>query len=160
MCIVPQVCIAHSLLHALRTYHWGPACGDDAWTRDGDRNGAVPPPKGGHFSDAYHNFTVYWNRTVITWAVDGTPYVSRVAGQPSGLFVPSWPLYTILNTALSFWAGPQPPPTVGYPAAMRVDEVSAWVWAGAGSATGDFPIPFNATGLHPQAAGAAAPGRA
>jgi len=69
-------------------------------------------------------------------------------GQPAGLFVPSWPLYTILNTALSFWAGPQPPPTGGYPAYMYVADVAAYAWDGAGGATGQFEIPFNATGLH------------
>lgn len=138
------------------TFHWSTgACGVDAWSKDGDRNGLSPRPAGGHFSDAYHNFTVYFNASVITWAVDGHPYVSRVAGQPAGLFVPSWPLYAILNTALSPWAGPQPPPAAGYPAFMRVDSVHAWSWAGPGDgATGQFPVPFNATGLHPQAGGA------
>jgi beta-glucanase (GH16 family) len=143
------------------TYHWGTsACGVDAWTKDGDRNGLSPRPAGGHFSDDFHNFTAYYNASVITWAVDGQPYVSRVAGQPAGLFVPAWPLYTILNTALSFWAGPQPPPRDGYPAYMRVDSVRAWSWAGPGNAsTGDFPVPFNATGLQPQlAATKATPG--
>jgi beta-glucanase (GH16 family) len=143
------------------TYHWGTgACGVDAWSKDGDRNGLFPRPPGGHFSDGFHNFTVYFNATVITWAVDGHPFVSRVAGQPAGLFVPSWPLYAILNTALSFWAGPQPPPRDNYPAFMYVDSVHAWSWAGPGNATaGVFPVPFNATGLQPQhAAGAAAPG--
>jgi beta-glucanase (GH16 family) len=142
------------------TYHWGAACGSDAWTRDGDRNGDSPRPPGAHFSDAFHTFTAYFNATVITWAVDSAPYVSRVAGQPAGLFVPSWPLYTILNTALSFWAGPQPPPRDGYPAFMYVDYVRAWEWDGPSNGPGEFPVPFNATGLRPQLAASASPGHA
>lgn len=128
-------------------YHWGPSCGNDAWTQD-KRNGDAPHPAGQLYSDAFHNFTVYWNRTAITWAVDGAPYVSRVAGQPAGLFVPSWPLYTILNTAMAFWAGPQPPPAMPSPSYMFVDSVAMWRWDGAGGATGDFEIPYNGTGLN------------
>jgi beta-glucanase (GH16 family) len=130
------------------TYHWGQSCGKDDWASE-KRNGDFPRPPGGHFSDTYHNFTAYWNKTAITWAVDGSPYVSRIVGQPANLFVPSWPLYTIFNTALSFWAGPQPPPRDGYPAYMYVDRVSAWAWAGASGGPGEFAIPFNATGLQP-----------
>lgn len=140
------------------TYHWGSACGSDAWTRDGDRNGDAPRPSGAHYSDDYHVFTAYFNASVITWAVDGAPYVSRVAGQPAGLFVPSWPLYTILNTALSFWTGPQPPPRDNYPAYMYVDYVRAWEWGGPSNGPGGFPVPFNATGLRPQLAESASPG--
>ena len=138
------------------TYHWGPACDQDSWTKDGDRNGDAPRPSGGHYSDSFHNFTAYWNATAITWAVDGAAYVSRLAGEPAGLFVPSWPLYTILNTALSFWTGPQPPPTAGYPAFMFVDYVRSWAWDGPSGGPGEFPIPYNATGLRPQVAELAA----
>ena len=131
------------------TYHWGSQCNNDSWTQDGKRNGITLPPAGGHFSDAYHSFSVYMNATTITWAVDGAPYVSRVAGQPAGLFVPPWPLYTIFNTALSFWTGPQPPPEENYPAFMYVDSVRAWTWGGPNNGPGVFPIPFNGTGLGP-----------
>ena len=130
------------------TYHWGAACGKDGY--DG-RNGAVPPPAGSRFSEDFHNFTMFWNRTAITWEVDGAPYVSRFVGQPAGLFIPSWPLFTIFNTAMSFWGVPQPPPPLPEPVFMRVDCVRAWSWDGPGGETGDFPIPFNATGLHPAA---------
>lgn len=88
------------------TLHWGQACGVDEWNKD-HRQGVSPPPAGSHYSDAFHNFTLHWNKTVMTWSVDGQPYVSRVAGQPASLFIPSWSMFTILNTALSFWAGPQ-----------------------------------------------------
>lgn len=131
------------------TYHWGSACGKDDWSAD-KRNGAVLPPPHQHFSDDFHNFTAWFNATAITWAVDGAPFVSRFAGQPASLFVPSWPLFTIFNTALSFWAGPQPPPTGGYPAFMRVESVEFAQWDGAGAASGAFPIPVNMTGLRPQ----------
>jgi beta-glucanase (GH16 family) len=140
------------------TYHWGSSCGADGWSKD-HRKGIFPRPAREPFSAGFHNFTSYWNATHITWEVDGQPYVSRVAGQPAGLFVPSWPLYTIFNTALSFWGSePQPPPTVGYPVFMRVDWVGAWRWDGPGGDAGQFPIPYNGTGLQPNgAAGAVSP---
>ena len=135
------------------TYHWGSACGEDDWTSDGQRNGAAAPPAGHNFSDAFHIFGVYFNRTAITWHVDGSPYVSRLAGEPSNLFVPSWPLFTILNTAMAYWGPqPQPPTGEGLPAVMLVDEVNIFKWSGPGGATGDFEIPYNATGLAPQTA--------
>jgi beta-glucanase (GH16 family) len=131
------------------TYHWGQTCGADDWEKDGQRNGAFPHPPGEPFSAAFHNFTAYWNRTAITWEVDGHPYVSRLAGQPADLFVPSWPLFTIFNVAMSFFGVPQPPPPLAQPTYMRVDWAGAWRWDGPGGATGDFEIPFNATGLQP-----------
>ena len=134
------------------TYHWGAACGRDEWVADGDRNGDFPHPPSRPFSADFHNFSVWWNRTAISWAVDDQPYVSRVAGQPASLFVPSWPLFMIFNTALSFWAGPQPPPRDSYPQEMLVDSVGIWKWAGPGGDTGDFAIPYNATGLRPSSA--------
>ena len=130
------------------TYHWGAACGADAWALD-KRNGLFPHPPGAPFSAAFHNFTAYWNRTAITWEVDGSPYVSRTVGEPASLFVPSWPLFTIFNTAMSFWGVPQPPPALPYPVYMRVGFAGAWRWDGAGGATGDFEIPYNASGLQP-----------
>jgi beta-glucanase (GH16 family) len=129
------------------TYHWGQACGKDDWESDHQRNGHFPHPPGEPFSAAYHNFTAYWNRTAITWEVDGQPYVSRAAGEPADLFVPSWPLFTIFNTAMAFWGVPQPPPALAAPVYMRVDWAGAWRWDGPGGATGDFAIPYNATGL-------------
>jgi beta-glucanase (GH16 family) len=131
------------------TYHWGSACGQDEFEKDRGRNGDVVPPPGTRFSEKFHNFTAWWNATAVTWAIDGVPYVSRQVGHPASLFIPSWPLYHIFNTALSFWAGPQPPPRIGYPVYMRVDWVGAWAWDGPGGATGHFPIPYNATGLQP-----------
>ena len=91
------------------TYHWGAACGKDGWATD-HQNGAVPPPAGSRFSAGFHDFSAYWNRTHITWEVDGAPYVSRVVGQPAGLFVPSWPLFTIFNTAMCVCARAACPP--------------------------------------------------
>jgi beta-glucanase (GH16 family) len=132
------------------TYHWGSSCGNDLWSKDGQRNGDYPKPVNGFFSDDFHTFSVYYNATAITWAVDGNPYVSRTVGDPASLFVLSWPLYLILNTAMSFWGSAQPPPQVGFPVFMYVDYVSFAVFDGPGSATGNFPIPYNATGLQPQ----------
>ena len=133
------------------TYHWGAKCGIDEWSSDGQRNGAVPHPPHANFSAAFHTFAAFWNRTAISWAVDGAVYVSRHVGDPANLFVPSWPLFTILNTAMAAWGGGvQPPPRVGFPVTMLVDSVAVYAWSGPGGPTGDFPIPYNATGLHPQ----------
>ena len=64
--------------------------------------------------------------------------------------MPSWPLFTIINTAIAHWGGGvQPPPRVGYPVTM-LDRVTVWAWGGPGGPAGEFPIPYNATGLHPQ----------
>lgn len=133
------------------TYHWGAQCGQDAESKD-RRNGFVPRPEGSEFSAGFHNFTVYWNATMITWALDGAPFVTRVVAEPSGLFIPSWPMYTVLNTAMCYWAGPQPPPTVGFPVYMYVDYVRSWAWAGESAYPGQFPIPYNGTGLGPHPA--------
>jgi beta-glucanase (GH16 family) len=132
------------------TFHWGTECGVDLWSKDGQRNGDYPKPDTGFFSDDFHTFSVYYNATTITWAVDGNTYVSRTAGDPADLFIPSWPLYLILNTAMSFWGSAQPPPQVGFPVYMYVDYVSFSVFDGPGASEGKFPIPYNATGLQPQ----------
>jgi beta-glucanase (GH16 family) len=131
------------------TLHWGQACGKDDWEGDGQRSGHFPHPPGAPFSADFHNFTAYWNKTAVTWEVDGQPFVSRLAGQPADLFVPSWPLFTIFNTAMSFFGVPQPPPPLAEPVFMRVDWAGAWRWDGPGGATGDFEIPYNGTGLVP-----------
>ena len=131
------------------TYHWGQACGRDDWNQDGQRSGHFPHPPGAPFSTGFHTFTAYWNKTAVTWAVDGQPFVSRLAGQPANLFVPSWPLFTIFNTAMSFFDVPQPPPPLAQPVYMRVDWAGAWKWDGPGGDSGDFAIPFNSTGLVP-----------
>jgi beta-glucanase (GH16 family) len=131
------------------TYHWGQACGVDDWKSDGQRSGHYPHPPNQQYSSAFHNFTAYYNKTAITWEVDGHPYVSRIAGHPVDLFVPSWPLFTIFNTAMTYWTGPQPPPSVGFPVYMYVDWVQFEQWSGPGGSTGDFPIPTNISGLSP-----------
>ena len=133
------------------TYHWGSVCGVDEWSKGGQSNGAYQHPPGDSFSDVQHTFTVWFNRTAITWGVDGNPYVSRMVGDPASLFVPSWPLFTILNTAIAHWGGGvQPPPQEGYPVVMRIEDIAIYKWDGPEGLTGDFPIPYNATGLAPQ----------
>ena len=141
------------------TYHWGTQCDEDAWTSD-LRTGAFPPPKGQNFSDAFHVFALFWNASHMTWAIDDVPYVSRAKDDPPGLFVPSWPLYIILNTAISPYVGPQPPPSDGYPVEMVVDYVKYWQFDGRSSGPGEFQIPYNATGLQPVPAVQAIPASA
>ena len=52
------------------------------------------------FSRDFHVFSITWNETAITWAVDDVEYFSQVSGDPAGLYVPHWPMYFVLNTAL------------------------------------------------------------
>jgi hypothetical protein len=50
------------------------------------------------FSKAFHIFSITWNETAITWAVDDVEYFSQTTGSPPGLYVPQWPMYFILNS--------------------------------------------------------------
>jgi hypothetical protein len=129
------------------TYHWGTQCYSDDWWADGAKQGRAARQDfcgpGGFFSDAFHNFTLFWNASALTWAIDGRPYVSRVAGEPASLFIPQWPLWMILNTAIDSYHGQ--PPHDGYPVYMLVDRVSVWAWGGPSSGPGQFPIPMNVT---------------
>ena len=50
------------------------------------------------FSKAFHIFSITWNETAITWAVDDVEYFSQTTGSPQGLYVPQWPMYFILNS--------------------------------------------------------------
>ena len=74
-----------------------------------------------------------WSYSVLTWYVDGTPYYARHSGQPSSLFLPSWPMAIILNTAMSFWAPDKEVPNpADFPpggVVMAVDWVRVYEWA-------------------------------
>ena len=50
------------------------------------------------FSKAFHVFSITWNETAITWAVDDVEYFSQTTGTPQGLYVPQWPMFFILNS--------------------------------------------------------------
>jgi beta-glucanase (GH16 family) len=74
------------------------------------------------FSLDFHVFSITWNTTTITWAVDDVEYYSQTNGQPAGLYVPQWPMYFILNTAIQPASGNKGPGTVGtYPARHVID---------------------------------------
>lgn len=114
------------------TYHWGTQCGVDEWDKV---NGACPPDYETHpidFSADYHLFAVEFNTSVLTWFVDGAPYYSRTAGEPASLFLPSWPMSVILNTAMSFWAPdkltPNPADFPKEGVVMAVDWVRTYAW--------------------------------
>ena len=124
------------------TYHWGRACGEDDWWSDGALQGRASREQfcgaGANFSDSFHNFTLYWNATHLTWSVDGTPIVTRAVGLPADLFVPQWPLWVILNTAVDSYHGQ--PAHDWREVVMLVDRVTWWQWAGP-SPPGHFPVP-------------------
>jgi beta-glucanase (GH16 family) len=64
---------------------------------------------------------VEWEENSIRWFVDGVQHHERVAGQPSSLFVPSWPMYIILNTAVQPWANSSI--DYGFPTVHEIDSV-------------------------------------
>jgi beta-glucanase (GH16 family) len=82
------------------TYHWAKECGKDLY----DGKNEMFPPKASKRVPVdwtqFHTFTIEWNVTSITWFVDGTQHHQRVAGDPASLFIPQWPFYMILNTAI------------------------------------------------------------
>ena len=74
------------------------------------------------FSKAFHVFSITWNETAITWAVDDVEYFSQTTGRPSGLYVPQWPMFFILNTAIQPPSGPNGPGSTGpYPVRHTID---------------------------------------
>ena len=68
----------------------------------------------------------------MAWFVDGVQYYSRTAGEPASLFLPSWPMTVILNTAMSFWApdhdAPDPKKFPAGGVQMAVDWVRVYSW--------------------------------
>ena len=104
------------------SYHWAKECGKDLWAA---RNGWYPPRNDSTTLvdwSAYHTFGVEWSPNEIVWYVDGKPRYSRRAGDPASLFVPQWPMYMIINTALNRWADPAL--DKGLPVYYRVDRVT------------------------------------
>lgn len=87
---------------AFGTYHWGKGCSVDQWDH---YHAAYPNASRGQapidFSTGYHTFAAEWDASSITWSVDNVSYITRTAGDPPSLFVPSWPLFIIINTAVS-----------------------------------------------------------
>lgn len=60
--------------------------------------------------------------TQIEWFVDGVLRHVRVTGSPPDLYIPQWPFYVILNTALTPWSSSEA--DVGYPLYHVVDRVT------------------------------------
>ena len=76
------------------------------------------------FSKSFHVFSITWSPREISWAVDGDTYFVQRAGVPTGLYIPQWPMYFILNTAIQPQSGNSERGTVGpYPAEHVIDWV-------------------------------------
>ena len=121
---------------------------------DGDRYRCE---KAHDFSKGFHVFAVEWEATSIRWFVDDKLYWTRTLGVDHVSFIPSQPLYIILNTAIQpaivsnannqrpwmQYHGPKPCPlalmqwnhgagTVGtYPVEHLIDYVRVWEQSGA-----------------------------
>eukprot|EP01052_Picozoa_sp_SAG31_P017156 SAG31_NODE_1161_length_9593_cov_3.825629_7_plen_609_part_00 len=79
------------------------------------------------FSKGFHVFAVEWGPTAIRWYVDGNLYWTRTLGKDNVTFIPSQPLYIILNTAIqpAIWnkgAGEEG----SYPVEHTIDYVRVW----------------------------------
>lgn len=96
----------NNLSSVLLSYHWATECGKDLWQsknmiwpRMEDHTTAVD------WTSAFHRFAIDWSPKALTWLVDGTPRYTRTRDDPMpGFFIPSNPMYMILNTALTPWA--------------------------------------------------------
>ena len=73
------------------------------------------------WSTEFHTFTVEWTGTTIGWFVDGVLRHARAEGEPADLFVPKWPFYMILNTAMNPWTTST---DHGLPALHTIDRVT------------------------------------
>ena len=104
------------------TYHWAHECGKDLYAGG---NGWFPPRNDSStlvgWTD-YHTYAVEWSPTQVVWYVDGMPWHTRKAGEPTSLFIPQWPMYMILNSAVNSWADAQL--DTGFPVYHRVDRVT------------------------------------
>ena len=104
------------------SYHWATECGKDLW----DRNNGWYPARSDNATridwTALHTFTVEWDDAQIIWYVDGVQAHRRTTGDPASLFVPQWPMYLILNTALTPWADPEL--DSGLPLLYAIDRVT------------------------------------
>ena len=81
----------------------------------------------------FHTFTVEWGPTSIQWFVDGVQAHERVAGKPADLFIPQWPFYMILNTALTPWANHTR--DTGFPVTHEIDRVTFCQLSAAGASS-------------------------
>lgn len=76
------------------------------------------------FSKAFHVFSITWSAREISWAVDDRTYFVQRVGVPQGLYVPQWPMYFILNTAIQPQSDNREAGAVGpYPAEHVIDWV-------------------------------------
>eukprot|EP00040_Diaphanoeca_grandis_P030970 m.184325 g.184325 ORF g.184325 m.184325 type:complete len:317 (-) comp32183_c0_seq1:12-962(-) len=106
----------------LMTYHWAKICNKDEfdggnalWPLVNDTKTEVD------WSTTYHTYTVEWNETKLSWFVDGELRHTRTAGEPANLFIPQWPFYMILNTAMTPWSAATDP---GLPTTHVIDRVT------------------------------------
>jgi beta-glucanase (GH16 family) len=104
------------------TYHWAEECNEDLWGSDSGKFPALnDTDREFDFAD-WHTYAVEWSEDALEWFVDDEHVYRRVAGEPESLFVPSDPMYIILNTALTPWTASLDP---GFPVEHAIDSV---VW--------------------------------
>lgn len=102
------------------SYRWGTECGGDKQPLPG----AGYPPLGNDTVDwaaAFHVFSIEWNATALSFAVDGVVYETKTATE---VILPTVAQYIILNTAIAwFWP---PDAQAVYPAYHVVDWVRVY----------------------------------
>lgn len=108
---------------AFMTYHYE--------TEQSDHEKAQGAFDGPDFSADFHRFGLLWTPDRLVWYVDGVERF-RVEDAP----IPDAPMYLLVNLAVGgTWPG-SPDDTTPFPAAMEVDSVRAFSWAGEGDPEG------------------------
>jgi beta-glucanase (GH16 family) len=80
------------------------------------------------FNEAFHVFAVEWDRTSITWSVDGRNYMTKSATDlpPGSVWVFNHPFFILLNVAVGGTYVGSPDETTNFPQTMLVDWVRVY----------------------------------
>jgi beta-glucanase (GH16 family) len=111
------------------TYHYGSKPGVDDWDH---YNQIYPNATAGQapidFSLDFHTFSATWSPDVLVWIIDDVQYEVRRPGDSPTLFIPSWPLYSVMNVALGDWGTPgrAAPSWTAEQVMMYVDSYTVW----------------------------------
>mmetsp|Transcript_4376 Transcript_4376/g.7189 ORF Transcript_4376/g.7189 Transcript_4376/m.7189 type:complete len:278 (-) Transcript_4376:1012-1845(-) len=105
--------------HVFGSYRWGTNCTEDKQILPGaaypphDSETSVPD-----WSADFHVFAVEWTETNLIFSVDGVAYEEKTAEE---VIMPTFPMYMILDTAVSWYMPPGP--NAVYPSTHVIDWV-------------------------------------
>ena len=104
------------------TLRWGTTCGNNEQVLPGGLYPPNPLNTSIQFNAGWHTFTVVWNASALTFAVDNCVY--HVQDHPDAMGVLQYPMYFIADTAISYWWNPGA--SAVYPAVHDIDSVRVW----------------------------------